>query len=351
MAGRSPARSARRVASRPAADESQGGSDDGRTGAALRRPQSEQHGRPPSGGAARAQPRTSRKGEERREGATPRRGQRTHPRSRRRDGIRGRRSYAVGSAGGRLLRSRQDRHRPELGAGLRPAALPGGPPVPLGAAPERLRPGPLPAAGRRRGPDGPGPRLDALAHPGLGTGPGDRHRPGHLREGASPRSSTPRRWSSSTSTATPGRKSSSSRPHRSRSSSHLAEHLGVDECIASRSAHRRRRPLHRRARVLRLRARTRPRPSARPPTRAASTWPAPTPTPTRSPTPRCWSSSAIRWRSTPTGSWPASPASGMGDPPVRPARPPPAAGPDPAPGRTTAAVGGVLAALGLGVAG
>ena len=78
----------------------------------------------------------------------------------------------------RVLRSRQDDHRQELGARVRQALLPGGPAVAAGDRQEHVRADRLHARGRRRVEDGRGPRGDAVAHQGLAAGPrrADRRR-------------------------------------------------------------------------------------------------------------------------------------------------------------------------------
>jgi len=192
---------------------------------------------------------------------------------------------------------------------------------------------------------------DAVGHTGLGAGPGERHRagdlrehrrPDHLRRGPGAVRGTPRR-----------------RPQdlprlvvtdRDRlPSRRVPRHRRVHRQPVPR---RRRRPLYRRgAGLLRLRA---PQGGGHRLGRrggTASTWPVPTPIPTPSPTPRCWRSSAIRWRSTPIGSWPGWPASRNGRSGSSTSPSGSAGGsrqPAPPPRRRSA---GVLAAVGLGVAG
>ena len=98
----------------------------------------------------------------------------------------------VGRHGGRLLRPGQDGHRPCLDGGLRQAALPGRPALPLAPAPGALRPARLPLPGRRRGPHGQDARGGPPGHRRLVPGPHPvprardprgGHRADHLRGG------------------------------------------------------------------------------------------------------------------------------------------------------------------------
>src|SRR2546426_663956 len=175
MAGWSPPRSARRASPRPAATSA----TDAATTDVPEPPLGDHRARstkqPPSGGrrrrGGRAAGSTERRGKEAGELARPGgkgRAVRGAPYSRRSwggNGITPGGSYADESHGGGFLRPRQDRHRQELGAGLRPAALPRGSPLPLGAAEERLQPGDLPARRGRRRPHGAGPRQEAAGRP------------------------------------------------------------------------------------------------------------------------------------------------------------------------------------------
>ena len=196
--------------------------------------------------------------------------------------------------GGRVLRSRQDRDRHELGHGARRSLLSRGPDLEAHDRARDLRADRLSAARRRRREDGAHARGDARSHQGVGP---ERACSEIVRETLD-EVLTPIIYAEAlelieTHKAT-GRKTVIISSSPIETVEPLGEHLGVDDVIATRARARRRRPVHGRARVLRVRSaqgRRDPRDGGagghRP--RAART-----PTPTRSPTCRCSSWSAIR---------------------------------------------------------
>ena len=191
---------------------------------------------------------------------------------------------------------------------------------PVGVAQERLQPGGSISCGAptKRGWNG-RPRQELLSVArGVGTGPGERHRPGDFEKIVAPIIYA-EALELFEDHLDAGRKSSWCRRLRSRSlpPRRLPRHRRVHRQPLPR---RRRRPLHRRVWSSTPTGRTRRRPSGTPPSATASTWPGPTPTPTPSPTPRCSRSSATRVAVNPDRELARSPASWSGDPGLRPAR-------------------------------
>ena len=161
-------------------------------------------------------------------------------------------------SGGRLLRPRQDGHRPAVDGRLRRAAAPRGPGLPPAAAAGPVGPAHLPDARRRRGPAGPGPRRRAAGLTGWEQRRISRHRPRDAHRGGRARSSTTRRSSSCAMHQEAGRKVFIVSASPEEIVAPLAQYLGADEAIATRAVLDERRALHGRGRALLLRPREGP---------------------------------------------------------------------------------------------